>query len=154
MKLELQLTDAERSELDAVAGAPIRDIVRGLVNAVDPDVQARAAAGSADPQAAIGQLIERAAQPLASNPELRARILELRVAHERTIDDASLDGLIDAYGVIDTGRARSIVESWSAYLTEHRDEITVIQLLTEAKERRIPFADIKELGETDQSTTV
>ncbi|MCB0909958.1 MAG: hypothetical protein KDB63_22910, partial [Nocardioidaceae bacterium] len=36
---------------------------------------------------------------------------------------------------------------WRAYLDEHRAEITAIQLLTEAKERRISFSDIKELAD-------
>ena len=40
--LELQLTDAERAELDRVAGMPVRHLVRDLVDAVDPDTQARA----------------------------------------------------------------------------------------------------------------
>jgi len=36
-KLELELTAAERGELDGVASMPVRDIVRSLVDAVDPD---------------------------------------------------------------------------------------------------------------------
>ena len=49
--------------------------------------------------------------------------------------------------MVDTGRAKSIVESWRAYLDEHRDEITAIQLANEATERRIAFADIQELAD-------
>jgi type I restriction enzyme R subunit len=49
--------------------------------------------------------------------------------------------------VVDPERARSVVESWEAYLIQHRDEITAIQLLEEAKERRIAFADIKQLAD-------
>jgi len=145
--LELQLTPAERTELDQVAAAPVRDIIRGLVDAVDPDTQVRASADAADPAAAVQQLLDAAVRPLAANPQLRQRILELRRAHDRIIDEVSVDTLEDAYGVIDTSRARSIVESWQAYLDEHRDEITAIQLLTEARERRISFADIAELAE-------
>ncbi len=33
------------------------------------------------------------------------------------------------------------------YLTEHRDEITAIQVITEAKVQRIAFADIQELAD-------
>jgi type I restriction enzyme R subunit len=43
-KLELTLTSAERAELDGVAGQPVRDIVRALVAAVDPDEQVKAIA--------------------------------------------------------------------------------------------------------------
>ena len=145
--LELQLTPAERDELDGVAGRPVRDVVRALVDAVDPDVQARATENAADPEVAVADLIEGAIEPLAANPELRARIIELRTAHDRVVDEVSVDELRDAHGVIDTGRARYIVDSWSHYLVEHRDEITAIQLLGEARERRLAFSDIQELAD-------
>jgi type I restriction enzyme R subunit len=92
-------------------------------------------------------LLDRAVEPIAANPRLRQRIVELRAAHDRVIDDVNRDSLIDAFGVVDPDRARSVVESWEAYLIEHRDEITAIQLLEEAKERRIAFADIKQLAD-------
>jgi type I restriction enzyme R subunit len=145
--LELQLTPAERAELDQVAGTPVQSIVRDLVDAVDPDKQAQAIQGAVDPAAAIQQLLDRAVRPLAANPELRNRILELRRAHDQVIDEVSVDVLLDAHGVVDTGRAQSIVESWAQYLTDHRDEITAIQLMTEARERRVSFDDIQELAE-------
>ncbi|HET6481994.1 MAG TPA: type I restriction-modification enzyme R subunit C-terminal domain-containing protein [Actinoplanes sp.] len=148
--LELKLTPAERVELDQVAGAPVRDIVRGLVDAVDPDTQARITATAADPATAIQNLLDAAVRPIAANPDLRARILELRRAHDRIIDEVSVDALEDAYGVVDTSRAQSIVDSWRDYLTEHRDEITAIQLLTEARDRKISFADIQELADRIQ----
>jgi type I restriction enzyme R subunit len=145
--LEHQLTPEERTELDSVAGGSVRKVVRHLVDAVDPDRQAEAIEGAEDPDAVRQQLIVDAVKPLASNPDLRARILELRRAHDRVVDEVSADILLDAYGVVDTGKATSVVESWRAYLDEHRAEITAIQLLTEAKERRISFNDIKELAD-------
>ncbi|WP_183098098.1 type I restriction endonuclease subunit R [Nocardioides pelophilus] len=145
--LEHQLTPEERVELDAVAGGSVRKVVRHLVDAVDPDHQAEAIEGAEDPDAVRQQLIIDAVKPLASNPDLRARILELRRVHDRVVDEVSADVLLDAYGVVDTSKATSVVESWRAYLDEHRAEITAIQLLTEAKERRISFSDIKELAD-------
>lgn len=145
-KLELDLTPAERDELDAVAGTPMQDLVRRLVDAVDPDTQAMATAGAADQAAAIQRILDDAIKPLAANPELRNRILELRATHDRVIDEVNADTLVEAGGVIDTSRARSIVDSWQSYLDEHRDEITAIQLLGEARDRRIAFADIQELA--------
>ncbi|WP_237770179.1 type I restriction endonuclease subunit R [Ornithinimicrobium sp. CNJ-824] len=146
-KLELQLTPEERTELDDVAGGPVRDIVRGLVDAVDPDTQAKALDGAADPEAARRDLLERAVEPVAANPELRTRILELRAAHDRVIDEVNKDVLLGAHGVVDPNRAKVVVESWSQYLKDHRDEITAIQLATEAKVLRIPFTDIQELAD-------
>jgi type I restriction enzyme, R subunit len=145
--LELQLTDAERTELDRVAGMPVRHLVRDLVDAVDPDTQARVKADAANPETAIQELLDTAVKPLAANPTLRQRILELRATHDRIIDTVSVDVLLDAYGVVDTARARSIVESWQEYLIDNRDEITAIQLMQEAKERRVSFAEIQELAE-------
>jgi len=146
--LELQLTPDERAELDAVAGTSLHALVRGLVDAVDPDQQAAAQAASPGkaPDAVVAELVEMAVEPLAANPALRARILELRQTHDRVIDE-SKDSLVDAHGVVDTTRARSIVESWRAYLDEHRSEITAIQLLGEARARRVPFESIKELAD-------
>ena len=146
--LELQLTPDERTELDTVAGRPLRDVIRGLIDAVDPDIQATALANTpgADRDDVIADLVEKAVEPLAANPELRARIIELRQSHDRVIDE-NADTLIDAYGVVDPDRAKSIVESWRAYLDEHRREITAIELLAEAKARAIPFISIKELAD-------
>jgi type I restriction enzyme R subunit len=145
--LEAQVTDDERAELDAVAGGSLRDVVRHLVDAVDPEAQAHATEEAVDPVKALQQLIIDAVKPLASNPDLRARILELRRAHDRIVDEVSADVLLDAYGVVDTAKAQSVIVSWRAYLEEHRAEITAIQLLTEAKERRISFGEIKELAD-------
>ena len=39
------------------------------------------------------------------------------------------------------------MESWRAYLDEHRAEITAIQLLAEARDRRVSFHDIQELAD-------
>ena len=145
--LEAQITADERAELDRVAGGSVREVVRHLVDALDTDVQARAVNGAEDPDAARQQLVVDAVRPLAANPELRDRILELRRAHDRIIDEVSADTLLDAYGVVDPGKAKSVVESWRVYLDEHRSEITAIQLLAEADERRVSFGDIKELAD-------
>jgi type I restriction enzyme R subunit len=145
--LEAQITSDERAELDQVAGGSLRAVVRHLVDAVDPDAQADATEGATDLDAVRQQLIIDAVRPLAANPELRARILELRRAHDRIIDEVSADKLLDAHGVVDTSKAKAVVESWRAYLDEHRSEITAIQLLAEARDQRVSFDDIKELAD-------
>lgn len=141
--LEAQLEPDERTELDNVAGQPLRTIVRALVDAVDPDTQAKHLEAGGQ----IQDLLDAAIEPIAANPELRSRIIELRRSHDRVIDEVSTDTLIDAYGVVDTERARATVESWIAYLEEHRDEITAIQLVQESRERRVAFPDIQELAD-------
>lgn len=141
--LEAQLTPEERAELDEVAGQSLRRVVRSMVDAVDPDTQARHLEAGGNVQ----ELFDAAIEPIAANPELRARIIELRRTHDRVIDEVSRDLLLDAHGAIDTGRAKSTVESWQAYLDEHRTEITAIQVVQEARERRVAFPDIQELAD-------
>lgn len=148
--LELQLTGDERAEIDKVAGGSVKEIVRGLVDAVDADKQAAAlhdAGEGADLAQVIQELIETAIEPLAANPYLRTRIMELRRTHDQIIDEYNADELIDAYGVVDPERARSLVEDWYEYLTTHRSEITAIQIMDEAKTRHVPFEAIKELAD-------
>ena len=149
-RLELDLTPAERDELDALAGQPVRAVVRALVDAVDPDAQALATAGadpgSTEAREALAALVDEAVRPLASNPELRSRIVELRRSHDLVIDELTVDELLDAHGVVDDSRARSVVESWRAYLLENRAEITAVQLLDGAPGARVDFGHVEALA--------
>ncbi len=153
-KLELQLTPAEREELDTVAGSPLKDVVRELVAAVDPDVQSQAIAqaplveGVVDASAAVQRLLDDAFRPLAANPSLRQRILELRASHDQVIDEVSVDVLLDARGVVDVERAKSVVKSWRSYLDEHRDEIAALHVLySQRRSARVSFTELRELAE-------
>jgi len=153
-RLERELTPAESAELDEVAGRPLAQITRGLVAAVDPDRQAQAIAeapmvdGVVDAAAALRQLLEQAVEPLAANPELRNRLLEIRRAHDLVIDETSQDVLLDAHGVVDTDRARDVVTSWKEYLEQNKDEITALQLLySQDGKAKVTFAELRELAE-------
>jgi type I restriction enzyme, R subunit len=154
-RLDQQLTATERGELATLAGAPLTQLIRGLVDAVDPDqqavaVQAAANAGNADADAAIRELIIAAVAPIAGNPLLRARLLEIRATHDLVIDENTADTLLDAYGVVNTERAREIVFSWRDYLDTHKDEIAAIALLYSlpaAGSAKVTFAELRELAE-------
>jgi len=153
-KLELQLTPAERTELDTVAGQPMRSVVQALVAAVDPDRQATAlaaAGASADATSVLRDLIDAAVKPLASNPELRERILSLRASHDQVTDDPIVDVLLDAYGVVDPNAARSVIESWTQYLLDNRDEIAALTVLYSSPAgRRATFAELREFADRIQ----
>jgi type I restriction enzyme R subunit len=149
-KLELQVTPSERNELDAVAGEPLQAVVRRLVAAVDPDKQARAveASPTEGPDVVRQRLIDEAVRPVAANPALRQRILDLRATHDQIIDEVSVDVLLDAHGVVDTERARSVVDSWRSYLDTHRDEISALQVLySQSQPGRVSFDELRELAE-------
>ena len=57
----------------------------------------------------------------------------MRRSYDQILDEINRDVLLNAHGVVDPGRARSIVESWLEYLNKHRDEISAMQILDEAQ---------------------
>jgi len=155
-RLDRQLTKADREELEELAGCPLSTITGGLVGALDPDRQyaaAQAATGNIDPTAeqvaaAARSLLDAAAAPLATNPALREKLIEVRRSYEQTIDEASKDRVLDAgYSVDAADRARTLVTSFKAFIEEHRDEITALQVLySQPHSQRLTFKEIKELA--------
>jgi type I restriction enzyme, R subunit len=154
-RLDQQLTAPERAELATLAGAPLTQVIRGLVDAVDPDrqaiaVQAAAEDVIADPTAAIRKMIISAVTPIARNPLLRQRLLEIRASHDLVIDENTADTLLDAYGVVDTERALKIVTSWRDYLDTHKDEITALHLLYASPgsaSAKVTYSELRELAD-------
>ena len=149
-RLDQQLDDEERAELAGLAGRSLRSITRQLLEAVDPD-RVTAALSGVPPegaQAVADDLVEQGVLPLASNADLRERILEIRRTHDLYIDDVSADVLLRAEGVVDPDRARVVVTSWSDYLREHRDEISALQVLYDATPSgRVSYGELRELAD-------
>src|SRR5262249_57081319 len=123
--------------LEELAGITLSDLTRGMVEAVDPDRQldaARAATGKDEPDAseiaaATKQLLRAAVEPLATNPDLRNPIVEVRPQQEQMIHATSADTLIEAtYSKDGTDRARETVKSFERFITENRDEIAALQI--------------------------
>lgn len=156
-RLERQLTPAERAEINEVAGQPFTQITASLITVADPDVIADALAhaplkdGKPDEAAAIRALVQKAIEPIAGNAPLRQRLLELRVAHDLLIDEASKDVLLDASGHVDRDRAQETITSWRAYLDEHRDEISAIEAVyTQPKAPKVAYSELRDLAERIQ----
>lgn len=159
-RLEKQLHDRDRAEIEAVTGGvSVRELARHLVSAVNPD-QALAAAQTAraergldgepeqaDVEAARTDLIKQALVPF-SQPELRTKLIAIHGAAEQMIDEVSQDSLIEAGFSRDAkDRAKQTVDDFKAFLLEHRDELTAIQALYETPfKRRITFRQLKELA--------
>lgn len=154
-RLSRELTPDENAELTAIAGRPLQEITQELVKIADPDTLASVIEnaplghdGKADAKKAMSDFIEQIVTPIASNPQLRQRILEIRLSHDLIFDEGNKDELLDARGVVDTSKAKSIVESWVQYIQDNRDEITAIQMLySKPKNVAITFKEIKELAE-------
>jgi type I restriction enzyme, R subunit len=155
-RLDRQLTKTDREELESLAGGRLTDITSALVDALDPDRQYAAAqreTGKPDPTAeevavAARALADTAAAPLATNPALREKLVEVRRSYEQTIDETSQDRLLSAgYSADAADRARSLVTSFKEFIEEHRDEITALQILySRPHAQRLTFKEIKELA--------
>jgi type I restriction enzyme R subunit len=143
-RLNTQISPEERAELEDLAGQPIPEIVKSLSHVADPD-QAEAArlAGPGGER----ELVERAVRPLADNPELRRRLLEIRRAHDIVYDEVNPDTLIEARGMLRGETAELVVESWRGYIDEHRDELTALQLAYQrGTDGRRVYAKLQELA--------
>jgi type I restriction enzyme, R subunit len=136
-RLNTQLTASDRAALEAVAGEPIHDIIHGLVTALDPD------APGGD------EFVEFALRPFTDNPELRAKLVELRRSYDQMIDELSKDVVIDAgYSAENADRARATIDSFRQFIEDHKDEITALEILYDRPySARLTFAEIKELAE-------
>jgi type I restriction enzyme, R subunit len=153
-RLDRRLTPDDRRELQELAGGlSLGDIARGIVEATDPDRQVEAT-GVAEPSPeqlaqATKALIDAAVTPLATNPDLRQRIVEVRRSYEQAIDETSKDIVIEAgYSRDAADRARATVESFQRFIEDHKDEITALQVLySRPYPRRLTFREVKELAQ-------
>jgi len=153
--------DEQEAITSAANGESLRDLLKSLISALDPDQYiefARAQAGlsgdqepTADQVASAGQAIRNAAlAPLATNPELRNLLVDLRMHSEQTIDQVSKDLVLEA-GYSESGleKARTLVTSFEQFIREHKDEITALQVLySQPYSRRLRYEDLKALADT------
>jgi len=158
-RLDRVISHDDRKQLaEAADGIDLTDIVRVLTNAVDIDVaweRAAAANGGADPNDeqladAKSEMIEKASRILAERPALREKLIEVRRSYTQVLDETSKDEIIDAGFSRDaTDRARQTVESWRAFVAEHKDDIDALQILySRPYGKRLTLKAIKELAAT------
>jgi type I restriction enzyme R subunit len=160
-RLDRQISPQDRHAIQEAAGAvALTELVSKLVAALDPDAaldQAREKTGQDDPPGpAVAQarrdLIEEASRPLAANPELRQRLIDIRKSYEQTIDTVSADSLIEAgFSAEAADHARSLTRSFQQFIEQNRDEIAALQVLYNRPYRqRLTYPDIKALADALQ----
>lgn len=164
-RLDRRLGQPDRDKLAEIAGGQtLRQIVHGLVAALDPDRQAeeaRRAAGlpaeaqpkEAEMAAAAQRMLKQAAAPLATNPELREQIAAVRRRHEQVIDVVSIDEIREAgFSQAAQERASNLVGSFEQFIQDHLNEITALQVLySRPHHARLSHRQIRELAEILQS---
>jgi type I restriction enzyme R subunit len=158
-RMDRQITAADQDRIrDLTGGVPLKGLVAGLVDALDPDRQVEAARLAAKlPEDAlptsdqIAQAAERliagALAPLKSNGKLRVELVDMRKAAEQTIDSVSQDEVLRASFSDDAKeKAKGLVADWEKFIADNKDEITALQVIySRPYKQRLRFKDIKEL---------
>ena len=158
-RLDKQLTEAQRAELEKLAGQPIKTLTNTLVAAVDVDKQVERARlehdlppdaepDAAQLEAATKKLCREALKPF-HNPEFRNRIIEIRRENEQTIDTVTQDEVVFA-GADPAARdkAEQRIASFKQFISEHQDELTALQVLYSRPYReRLRLQDLKDLAD-------
>ena len=144
-RLDAQLSDAERARVVSEAGGlGLKELSRGIVQALDP----REDRGLQEAEAALREAVK----PL-SNPALRTLILTLKQQKELVIDTVTQDRVLEAgFSEAARERAQGIVQSFEAFIAQHRDEITALQILYNRPTKApLKFEDLKALADTLQA---
>ncbi|MFO1192316.1 MAG: type I restriction-modification enzyme R subunit C-terminal domain-containing protein [Rhodoferax sp.] len=144
-RLDAQLTDADQTRVRATSGGmDLKDVARGIVQALDP----REDRSPSEAEAAL----RSAVKPL-SNPALRTLIVSLKASTELVIDTVTQDRVLEAgFSEAARERAQGIVRSFEAFIAEHRDEITALQILYNRPTRApLRFEDLRALAATLQA---
>ncbi len=138
-RLEKDLpADAQARIAQAAGGLTLKDLARGLVNALAPDQPPDAAAAA----------VLAAAKPF-SDPALRELIVTLKRQNEQVIDDVTQDQVLEAgFSEAARERARQIVGTFEQFIEQHRDEITALQILYNRPTRApLKYEDLKSLAD-------
>ncbi len=136
-RLERDITEADKAKVvDASGGHDLKSLARGIVNALRAETP-------------DGEALHQAVKPLA-DPTLRNLLLDLRRKADQIIDIVTQDNLIEAgFSAAATERAKSLVQTFEAFIAQHKDEITALQILYNRPVKSpLRFEDIKALADT------
>jgi type I restriction enzyme, R subunit len=142
-RLGKDISEADHAKvIEASGGHSLQDLARGIVNALNAE------ANSEDQSPAqLEATLRQAAQPF-SNPALRDLILKLKQKADLVIDTVTSDKLVSAGFTEASDRAKELVHSFEAFIQQHKDEITALQILYNRPVRApLKFEDIRALAD-------
>jgi type I restriction enzyme R subunit len=167
-RMERRLTPEQQAELAAVPNAmPLRDLVAHMLDRLDPDLEverarelfavpATEATTEEQRQQACMQLLDEAAQPLASNPQHCQALITVRQAQEITVDVLTADQVTFAGARPDQNlnyetAAENLTSEFEAYCRDNRDQLDALSVLyAKPYRQRITRAKLVELAEAIQ----
>ena len=156
-RLQREFTPKQLVELkDLADGKSFPELAHELLNACDTDVQIEAAKQNFDTENPTEEQIRQAATSLAEvavtpflKPAFRRRILEIRQQNEQTIDRHTIDDVLYAgFDASAVEKARNKVRDFRAWIAEHRDELTALQVLyAGTRPLRLSLGDLRRLND-------
>ncbi|MCK4581956.1 restriction endonuclease subunit R, partial [Candidatus Bathyarchaeota archaeon] len=155
-RLDKRLSPEEKKVIEEEAGVPLRDMVRGLFEAIDPDrrvEKARALFNVDEPdeaqlEEAYGVLAEDACKLFRKRRVLDA-IIEVKRKNEQTIDIVSRDEvLVAAFDPASREKAKGLVDEFNRMIVEKKDELDALQIIYNQPygSRHLTFEAVKELA--------
>lgn len=145
-KLASQLDPSESAELaESAGGVDLREIAKRIADASDTDavLDAEQRGGKAE----VAKQIQNGVAPLSGNPELRRAILDIRRKKDLIFDQVNADTLLGTDRVAYGMGTHEPVRSFREYVAEHRDEISVLQVLHGSAPGRPTYSELKTLAE-------
>ncbi|MCZ7402264.1 MAG: DEAD/DEAH box helicase family protein [Candidatus Methanoperedens sp.] len=137
-RLENQLTDQEKETFEEKAkGKTISETAKSLLNAYNPDkIEEKAQEiKKENPEITETQALKIAKENLSTtassifNGELNKYIENVRKVHEQIIDIVNIDNVTKAeWGKDSVEKATEIVNDFSMYMKEHKDEIIALSI--------------------------
>jgi type I restriction enzyme R subunit len=158
-RLDKQCGTQERAKIAEVSGGvDIGSIAHGIVMALDPDRQIERArkdnALGIDEQPTTEQvkkaakaMLSSTVEPLATNPNFRRVLVEVKQSLEQIIDEVSKDEVTEAgYSAEARDKATDLVRSFEQFLEDNKTEIDALQFFySQPYMERLHYADIKAL---------
>jgi type I restriction enzyme R subunit len=149
-RLDRDLSQVDQLRISKVSGgASLKELARGIVDALNPDNHAGLPPGESD------RLMQRAVKPLC-DPALRNLLIDLKKKAEQIIDTVTQDALIEAnFSEAARERAKGTIASFESFIAEHKNEITALQILYNRPQRTggapLTFEALKALADTLQA---
>ncbi len=157
-RLDAEIDDKERKVIEETAdGRPLRQIIRGLFDAVDPDRQLEKAKELFKTDNPSAEQIKKATEELAKvacepidNPKFRNKVIEIKTKREQIIDNVSKDEVMFAGADPQASvKARRVVDSFRRFIEENKNELTALQIIYSQPygQRKLTYEAIKRLAE-------
>ena len=148
IRLNSQMTPAERKQFEATVGIAAGAVVENLLNAFDEDAirdKAKVDIGAAEPDTeqlkqAQKDMISQAVAPF-HKPEVREYIENVRRSHDQLIDNVNMDSVLFAgFDTQQEENADRVISVFRQFIEENKDEILALRIIYDQKYKDRPMA--------------